>query len=161
MNTSKKLKLILATLLIFFSGICHAHYYAIPTVDSKQIEKWLSVNDQYRHASLNDCECDDNIKEMRVMEPNYTPNYAPGNFNGSPGFAVIVLEKQKPFQASRAKIIIFSKNQNVSPIIINYPFIRDQSIARIGLFVEHRKNNFDKLLIGTFNSEAEEVVIPR
>ncbi len=170
MNTSKILKIILVTLLIFFSAICHAQDPAIPAADMAQIEKWLSENDQYRLADLNDCECDDNIKEMREMEeikgvrkpvPNYLTNYAPGNFNGLPGFAVMVIKKQKPFQANQAKIIVFSRDQNVLPIIIDYPFIRDQSIARIGLFVEHRRNKFDRLLIGTFNSEAEVVVIPR
>ena len=166
MSKSKVVKLFLASLLIFSSGICHAQDPAIPAADMAQIQRWLSANDQYRLADLNDCKCDDQIKEVRKGDdvykpvPNYLPYYAAGNFNGLPSFAVIVLKKQEPFQANQVKIIVFAKDDNVSPVTVDYPFIHDQNLSWLGLFVRPKNKKSDRLLIGVFGSEGKFLKIP-
>lgn len=165
MSNLEKLKTVLLLLMACFSTSSSAGSDDIQTRHMVQIEKWLSVHTEFRLANLHDCVCDERINEIREgdggmykPQPNYLPFYAVGNFNGVSRFAVIVLKKQIKFHA---KILVFSEVEAVPPIIINYPFAHDDSLEYVGFFVQHRGRKLDDLLIGTFNSEAQLVVLPK
>ncbi len=80
-----------------------------------QIEKWLSANDQYRLADLNDCKCDAQIKEVRKGDDVYSAKHSQTTFlimwlatlMVCISFAVIVLGKKVPFQTSQSKKYCF------------------------------------------------------
>lgn len=165
MNILVKLKVVLALFVMCLSANSYAQDHAISTKHMELIEKWLSTHAQFRIANLEDCACNESIQEIRIgdngvykPQPNYLPYYAVGNFNGFPSFAVLVVKKQKKFQAN---IVVFSEGNDVPPITIKYPFVTDENLEYVGLFVKHKNNKVDDLLIGTFNSEAEIVSIPR
>jgi hypothetical protein len=155
------MNIILSVGLLLFSACIYAQDNVIPAEDTIQINKWLKENNQYRLANLRDCECDEQIQEVRKGDevykavPNYLPYYASGNFGGLAGFAVIVV--RKPFQA---KIVVFTKNENFLPIVIESPLTREEDLKWTGLFVRPKNKKIDYLLIGAFNAEGEILDIP-
>lgn len=159
-----KIKMLFILLMMFCALSSYAENAVIPEGHLSTLEAWLKSAPQYRLANMKDCGCDENIDEIRKgggayePKPNYLPFYAVGNFNGIPSFAVLVVRKKESFDA---KILVFPEQGSQPPAVIKYPFATDTSLEYVGLFVKRRKNNVDELLIGTFNSEAETVRIPK
>ena len=154
---------LLICLTLVVATYAHAGEPEIPPEHLALITKWLKVSPHYRLATLSDCACNQNIEEIRKgdggaykAEPNYLPFYAHGTFNGTPSFAVLVVKASGKFGA---KIIVVDESGKSEPIEVAYPFVNDQSLEAVGLFVRHKKSRRDTLLIGAFNSEAEVVNI--
>lgn len=133
--------------------------------DVEQVQKWLDVHKEYRLATLNDCECDDNILPLRQgdgkvwkAQPKYQPYYAIGDFDndGMRDFAVVVrriMEDEKPL------VLVFLKGKikhSTKPIVYS---IHEKSVSGIGLFLSRSKPR--KLLVGAFASEGEEIPLSK
>ena len=141
---------------------------ASDTLSSKQrviIEKWLAHNPEYRLAADTDCDCDDDIKQMRTSNvgawkaiPDYHPYIATGDFNsdGSMDFAIVVINKHK-------------LNHNYALVIFNGPFMNDSispAYFKSGLDLKGQGLSYGpprpkpyRLIIGPFESEGA-ILVP-
>src|SRR5689334_19972505 len=74
--------------------------HTLTAAQEKVLAAWLSQHSEYRAATDADCECDNDIREMRTRSyetvPDYHPYRATGDFNGDgvEDFAVIVIDNR-------------------------------------------------------------------
>ena len=145
------------------SPLVQAATVSIPAAQTSVLNKWLQGAPDYRLANMQDCACAAEVDALRQgggayrPVPDYLPFYAAGSFDGTPGFAALVIRKNKPFDA---KIVVFSGVPARAPAVLRYPFGTDTSLEAIGLFKNAKRHRPDELLIGTFGSEAEVVRVP-
>jgi len=134
----------------------------IPVMQQKLIDGWIARHPQYRLASLDDCQCEEGIREIRKGwgqgrwrhpgQKDYLPYYLAGAFTGKPGFAALFRNASGPFAA---KIVVFSLPQGRSHTL-DFPFADEGSLEQVGLF-----RTGHELLVGTFGSEAEPLQVPQ
>lgn len=135
--------------------------------NAKELQKWLDLNKEYRMATLEDCNCIEDVKlmrqgdgEVRKPQPAYQPHYAIGDFNGDgvQDFAVIV----RPIASEKGALaLLFLAQRSAQGVVpIKYP-IPDPTIQSYGLFVDRSNKKKARLLVGLFASEDEEVPIPK
>lgn len=136
---------------------------AIPPAQASLLNKWLQGAPDYRLATMQDCACVAEVDAVRKgggafqPVPDYLPFYVAGRFDGTPGFAALVVKQNAPFEA---RILVFSAVPARAPAVLRYPFAADTSLESMGLFKKPKRNRPDELLIGTFGSEAEVVRVP-
>ncbi|MBZ5702087.1 MAG: hypothetical protein LAN84_09590 [Acidobacteriia bacterium] len=85
--------------------------HTLTAEEKKVLESWLTRHPEYRVATDEDCDCADDIKQMRVGSggawkpvPDYHPYTATGDFNGDGvrDFAVVVIDRSKQERTSRS-----------------------------------------------------------
>lgn len=149
-----------------YSCLANSFGYMGPQ-QAKVLQKWLEMNKEYRMATLEDCNCIDDVKlmrlgdgEVRKPQPAYQPHYALGDFNGDgiQDFAVIV----RPITSEKGALVLvfLGKRKADYAVPIRYP-IPDPSIENYGLFVDRSNKERAGLFVGLFASEDEEVPIPK
>jgi hypothetical protein len=125
------------------------------------LKKWLARHPDYRLASEADCNCPEDIEQMRrgyggvwVPVPDYHPYRAVGDFNsdGNLDFAVVLVKKtnkEKPF----ALVIFngpFRSDCNADAAFIE----RNLDLKYSGLFFGPPRPKPYRLVVGRFESEG-------
>lgn len=133
--------------------------------DRRELNGWLEQHHDQRLASAADCDCQNEISELRrglgtawPAQSNYQPYYARGDFdgNGLRDFAVIIQSKDQP---GHAQVLIFLReNASHASKILSRPVDR-ADLKGFGLFVGKRDGKRTRLLAGTFGSEGYELDI--
>jgi hypothetical protein len=124
----------------------------------KALESWLALHTTFRVATDADCECSDDIQQMRaggVSEPvpDYHPYRAVGDFNGdgTVDFAVVLIDRSK--KDHNFTIAVFNgpyHGQTSSPAFLQSGFDKG-----IGLFFGPPRPKPYRLVLGPFESEGD------
>lgn len=132
----------------------------LPIITSKQkttFAAWLHMNGRQRPATAQDCDCDEDIVNMKahgswgIPVPNYEPYLVASDLNhdGQQDFAAVVTSDDKD-KDSGATLLIFNgpfSNQPRSPAYV----AQIGSLSHRALFLSMEKH---ELLIGPFESEG-------
>ena len=131
------------------------------------LKGWLTHHAEYRLATDEDCDCADDIKQMKsgyggLMKsvPDYHPYVATGDFNGDgvEDFAVVLADRSK--QEKNFALIVFNgpfKSETVSPTFMQ----RGMDLKYSGLFYGPPRPKPYRLLLGPFESDSGALLIPR
>ena len=141
----------------------------IPSEHREAVQTWLDTHAQYRLALTEDCQCDEDIESIRrgpegfwEPEPAYQPYAAVGDFDGD-GLKDLVVVVVPLKAGHRALVLVFFGAPGSVPITVKTQ--REGSVAGLGLFARApattAENQSWRLLVGAFESEAEEVLIKR
>jgi hypothetical protein len=152
---------------IFASTICILIVFSLTSLLSNQVfglkqenivNDWLAKNSQYRLATDSDCDCQDDIKQMRSGYdglwkpiPNYHPYAIRGDFNGDG-------------VEDYAAILVNTKDHSYALIIFNGPFNREATdpaffkagldLKGKGLFYGPPRPKPFRLIMGSFEGEG-------
>lgn len=133
----------------------------------RTVSRWLSSQQGSRLADVSDCQCDDDIRQVRVgygapfePVPDYHPYVATGDFNGDglPDFAVVVISEGVAGVAYR--LVVFngsSRGWSSRPVF--EASLRD--MIRKGLFFGPPRPRPFRLTVGPFESDNTEILVPR
>jgi hypothetical protein len=116
---------------------------------------WLAIHPAYRVAEDKDCDCDEDIREVRtgdVAVPYYHPYTVSGDFNDDHviDFAVAVINKRNPHD-----FILLVFNGPLHPDRPAPTFIHaNVDLVRTGLFYGPPSSSKNRLLMGRFWSEG-------
>lgn len=141
--------------------------HALTSQEQEILGVWLTRHPQFRVATNGDCDCAEDIKQMKAgyggswtPVPDYHPYTATGDFNsdGVDDFAVVVVDRSK-------------STHNFALLVFNGPF---GSNAVPPAFVEsgldlHGKGLFFgpprpkpyRLVVGPFESDNTAILVPR
>jgi hypothetical protein len=134
--------------------------------DQEILQAWLAKHPTYRLATDEDCDCADDIKQMKAgfggnWKPvaDYHPYVATGDFNsdGVQDFAVVVIDQSKP--KDNFVLVVFNgpfPSRTVSPAFMKSGL----DLAGQGLFYGPPRPKPYRLVQGRFESEAW-VLMPR
>jgi hypothetical protein len=133
------------------------------------LRAWLSANDQYRLAIDSDCECSDDIDELRrgdgaawSPQPNFHPYYAKGDFDGD-GFEDVAVVAVPRIQEGIVRVVIFFGSKAGISQEAQTIAERGSSVANRGLFIarssQGNQHRHAVLLFGAFGSEADPVPV--
>lgn len=125
----------------------------IPSKQRAVLDQWLKQNPALRVATDADCQCSDEIAEIRKgsggawkANPNYHPYYVSGDFNsdGEQDFAVVLIDS-----ATKLHLVIFNGpiSAGIAPAY--------QSTKYVGpLFFGAPRPKPYRLVVGDFGSEG-------
>src|SRR3989442_5262609 len=134
--------------------------------EEKVLHSWLAHHPEYRIATDKDCDCADDIKQMKAgwggawkPVPDYHPYTATGDFNGDgvEDFAVVVIERSK--QENNFALVVFNgpfKSETASPAFMQSGL----DLKYQGLFYGPPRPKPYRLLLGRFESDSGVVLIP-
>lgn len=166
--------------LILLSGasiICcesyQSRYESKPSRDSLAAQerailgKWLSHHSEYRIANNEDCQCSDDLKQIRSgaagswkAAPDYIPYQVTGDFNGDgyEDFAAVVVRTS-------------DKGNNFALLVFNGPFQSESATPAFvkegldlrykGLFYGPPRPRPYRLVVGRFESDTGLTLVPR
>lgn len=116
---------------------------------------------------MSDCQCDDDIRQVRVgygapfePVPDYHPYVATGDFNGDglPDFAVVVISERGSGVAHR--LVVFNgtgRGWSARPVFE----ASGRNMTRKGLFFGPPRPRPYRLVVGPFESDNTETLVPR
>jgi hypothetical protein len=140
--------------------------HTLTAQEQKVLKSWLAQHSEYRLATDEDCDCAEEIKQIKAGTggawkpvPDYHPYAATGDFNGDGvgDFAVVVVDPSK-------------KKKNFALVLFNGPF--ETGIASpafvesglnlkyMGLFYGPPRPRPYRLLLGGFESDSGSLLIP-
>jgi len=134
--------------------------------EEKVLHSWLAHHPEYRIATDKDCDCADDIKQMKAgwggawkPVPDYHPYTATGDFNGDgvEDFAVVVVERSK--QENNFALVVFNgpfRSETASPAFIQSGL----DLKYQGLFYGPPRPKPYRLLVGRFESDSGSLLIP-
>ena len=134
--------------------------------EQKVLESWLAHHLEYRIATDEDCDCADDIKQMKAgwggawkPVPDYHPYTATGDFNGDgvEDFAVAVVERSK--QENNFALVVFNgpfKSETSSPAFMQSGL----DLKYQGLVYGPPRPKPYRLLLGRFESDSGSLLIP-
>jgi hypothetical protein len=141
--------------------------HTLTTQEQNVLKSWLTYHPEYRIATDEDCDCADDIKQMKAgwggawkPVPDYHPYIATGDFNsdGAEDFAVVVVDRSK-------------KENNFALVVFNGPFKSETAspaFMRSGLDLKCQGLSYGpprpkpyRLLLGRFESDSGVLLIPR
>ncbi|MFZ0413008.1 MAG: hypothetical protein WBS18_15225 [Candidatus Acidiferrales bacterium] len=126
----------------------------------------MARHTEYRIAMDEDCDCADDIKQMKAGSggvwksvPDYHPYAATGDFNGDgvEDFAVVVVDRSK--QEKNFSLVVFNgpfKSGTASPAFLQ-PGL---DLRSYGLFYGPPRPKPYRLLLGRFESDSGSLLIP-
>jgi len=135
--------------------------------EQKVLESWLGHHPQYRIATDRDCDCAEDIEQMRAglggawkPVPDYHPYTATGDFNGDgvEDFAVVVVEQSK--QENNFALVVFNgpfESETASPAFMKSGL----DLKYQGLFYGPPRPKPYRLLLGRFESDSGLLLVPR
>jgi len=138
----------------------------LTTQEQTVLQNWLAQHPGYRIATDEDCDCADDIKQMKAGSggvwkpvPDYHPYTATGDFNGDgvEDFAVVVVERSK--QEDNFALLVFNgpfKPETASPAFMKSGL----ELKYQGLFYGPPRPKPYRLLVGQFNSDTALRLIP-
>jgi hypothetical protein len=132
------------------------------------LDNWLAKNAGMRLATIDDCKCLDDVRQMRAgfggawrPIPNYDPYVAIGDFNGdrNDDLAVAVIASDPGKPSEPFALVVFNGPFNkplVAPSFVSMPL----QLTHRGLFFGDPRPRPYRLLVGPFESEAMYVLVP-
>jgi hypothetical protein len=155
--------LIVATLFTALPAWCG---HGLTQQEQKVLDVWLSKHSAYRAATDADCDCSDDIQQMKTgyggngtPYPDYHPYAVTGDFNndGATDFAVVVIDRSK-------------SDKNFTLLIFNGPFrSRPAAPAYIesgldlrgrGMFFGPPRPKPYRIVVGSFESDNTWILVP-
>jgi len=140
--------------------------HTLTAQEQKVLQSWLAHYPEYRAATDEDCDCADDIKEMKAGSggvwkpvPDYHPYTATGDFNGDgvEDFAVAVVDRSK--QEKNFTLVVFNgpfKSETASPAFLQAGL----DLRSYGLFYGPPRPKPYRLLVGRFESDSGSLLIP-
>ena len=152
-----------ATCLVFAEPAWGAH--TLKPEEQRVLQRWLVQHTEYRIAADADCQCPEDILEMRTQSdgvwkpiPDYHPYTVTGDFNGdgAEDFAIVLID-------SRAKedgytLLVFNgpfKSEIAPPA-----FVQSLQLKYRGLFYGPPRPKPYRLLVGRFASDSGVILVP-
>ena len=133
--------------------------------EQKIVQSWLMQHPAYRTASDADCNCAEQIRQMKAgsggqWKPvaDYHPYVATGDFNGDrvPDFAVEVIDTSKSPQ--NFVLLVFNgpfRSESASPAFV------ESGVGGQALFFGPPRPKPYRLVIGPFESNNSAILLPR
>ncbi len=130
------------------------------------LRNWLARHSEYRQGTDEDCDCADDIKQMKAgygrlqkPVPDYRPYTATGDFNGDgvEDFAVVLIDRSK--QEKNFALIVFNgpfKSETQSPAF----FQSGMDLKYYGLVYGPPRPKPYHLLLSQFESDSGALLIP-
>jgi hypothetical protein len=140
--------------------------HTLTAQEQKVLESWMARHPEYRVATDEDCDCADDIKQMKAgwggawkPVPDYHPYVATGDFNGDgvEDFAVVLIESSK--QANNFSLVVFNgpfKSATASPAF----FESGLDLKYQGMFYGPPRPKPYRLLVGRFESDSGSLLVP-
>jgi hypothetical protein len=163
----------LATRCLIFVLICSALLvpawagHTLTAHEQRVLESWMARHREYRIATDEDCDCADDIRQMKAGSggvwkpvPDYHPYAATGDFNGDgvEDFAVAVVDLSK--QEKNFALVVFNgpfKSGAASPAFLEAGL----DLRSYGLFYGPPRPKPYRLLVGRFESDSGSLLIPQ
>jgi hypothetical protein len=155
--------LLVATLFTALPAYCG---HTLTPREQKVIDVWLSKHPAYRAATDADCDCQEDIQQMKLgyggkwtPYPDYHPYAVTGDFNGdgAKDFAVVVIDRSK-------------SEKNFTLLIFNGPFgskIVSPAYIESGLDLRGQGMSFGpprpkpyRIVVGPFESDNTSILVP-
>jgi hypothetical protein len=140
--------------------------HTLSSQEHQVLKNWLVRHSEYRQGTDEDCDCADDIEQMKAGSggvwrpvPDYHPYAATGDFNGDgmEDFAVVVVDSSK-------------QEKNFVLVVFNGPFNSDASspafmqsgldLRSYGLFYGPPRPKPYRLLLGRFESDSGSLLVP-
>jgi hypothetical protein len=125
--------------------------------EQRILATWLSGHPTFRAATDNDCNCSEDIQEMKVgsggvWRPvmDYHPYVATGDFNGDGirDFAVVIIDKNKSIH-------------QFALLVVEPSFVEsDLDLSYMGLFFGPPRPRPYRLIMGRFESDNTSMLVP-
>jgi hypothetical protein len=141
--------------------------HALTSHDQKILGAWLSQHPEFRAATDTDCDCAEDIQQMKTgyggawtPVPDYHPYAATGDFNRDAisDFAVVVIDHSR--STSNFALLVFNGpfgSKTASPAFSESGLnLRGQ-----GLFFGPPRPKPYRLVVGPFESDNTAILIPR
>jgi hypothetical protein len=140
--------------------------HTLTAQEQRVLEGWLARHPEYRPATDEDCECADDIKQMRAgyggaqkAVLDYRPYIATGDFNGDgiQDFAVVVIDRTK--QEKKFVLVVFNgpfKPETATPAFLQ----SGMDLKYSGLFFGPPRPKPYRLLLGPFESDSGVLLVP-
>jgi len=140
--------------------------HTLTVQEQKVLESWLARHREFRLATDEDCDCADDIKQIKAGSggawepvPDYHPYVATGDFNsdGVEDFAVVVLERSK--EENNFALVVFNgpfKSETASPAFMKSGL----DLKYHGLFYGPPRPKPYRLLLGRFESDSGSLLVP-
>ena len=140
--------------------------HTLTAQETRVLENWMANHPEYRTATDEDCDCADEIKQMKAgwggswkPVPDYHPYNATGDFNGDgvEDFAVVVVELAK--QENNFVLVVFNgpfKSGSVTPAFMKSGL----DLKYQGLVYGPPRPKPYRLLLGRFESDSGVLLIP-
>jgi hypothetical protein len=135
--------------------------------EQKILDAWLAGHPEYRAAADGDCNCAEDIQQMRKgyggswrPVPDYHPYVATGDFNsdGATDFAVVVIERAKSIH--NFTLLVF--NGPLGPKTASPTFVGSGLDLRYeGLGFGPPRPKPYRLLMGPFESDNTAILVPQ
>jgi hypothetical protein len=134
--------------------------------EQKVLQSWLARHPEYHVATDEDCECAEDIKQIKAgwggawkPMPDYHPYIATGDFNGDSveDFAVVLIGRSK--QENNFVLVVFNgpfKSESASPAFIKSGL----NLKYQGLAYGPPRPKPYRLLVGRFESDSGVLLIP-
>jgi hypothetical protein len=141
--------------------------HTLTSQEQKILETWLARHSEFRVATDADCDCAEDIQQMRTgyggnwpSVPDYHPYAATGDFNsdGVSDFAIVVIDRSKPTQ--NLTLLVFNGpfgTKAASPAFVESALdLRGQGLS----FGPPRPKPY-RLVVGPFESDNTSILVPR
>jgi hypothetical protein len=140
--------------------------HALTAQEQKVLESWLAHHPEYRATTDEDCDCAEDIQQMKAGSggvwkpvPDYHPYAATGDFNGDgvEDFAVAVIDRSK--QDKKFALVVFNgpfKAETAAPAFLETGL----DLSGCGLFYGPPRPKPYRLLVGRFESDSGSLLIP-
>jgi hypothetical protein len=134
--------------------------------EQKALTNWLAKHPQFRAATDQDCDCAEDIQQMKagdggIWRPvsDYHPYLATGDFNrdGIRDFAAVVIDKTK--STHRFTLLVF--NGPFSSDAVEPTFVAPAlDLKYMGLFFGPPRPKPYRLIVGRFESDNTSMLVP-
>lgn len=140
--------------------------HTLSSREHQVLRNWLAQHSEYRQGTDEDCDCADDIKQMkagygRLQKPvqDYRPYTATGDFNGDgvEDFAVVLIDRSK--QEKNFALIVFNgpfKSETQPPAF----FQSGMDLKYYGLVYGPPRPKPYRLLLSRFESDSGALLIP-
>ena len=156
----------LCALLLVLSSQASAIYTLTPT-EQKVLASWLAAHPQFRAATDLDCDCSEDIKQMRTVSdgvwkavPDYHPYSVSGDLNGDGAldFAVVVVERSS--SVKKATLLVFNGPLRTSDARPSFS-ASDLDLLGKGIFFGPPRPKPYRLVVGGFETDNTNLLIPK
>jgi hypothetical protein len=139
--------------------------HALTPQEQKIVRAWLTQHPDYRVATDADCNCAEDIRQMREGSggqwkpvPDYHPYVATGDFNGDgvADFAIEVIDPSK--SPLNFVLLVFNgpfRSESASPAFVK------SDVGGQALFFGPPRPKPYRLVIGPFESDNSAILLPR
>jgi len=141
--------------------------HTLATQEQKALTDWLAMHPQFRAATDQDCDCAEDIQQMKAGDggiwrpvPDYHPYQATGDFNGDGvrDFAAVVIDRTK--STHQYTFLVFNGPfglDSVAPAFVA-PAL---DLKYMGLSFGPPRPKPYRLIVGRFESDNTSTLVPR